>query len=66
MIAVMTGVLEHACQELGDAGRSATARETVAGRIIGAAKLGERDPARLLEAGSGRDIACARLRLNGR
>jgi hypothetical protein len=50
MIAVMTGVLEAACKKLGGAGRSATVRETIAGRIIAAAKLGERDPARLLEA----------------
>jgi hypothetical protein len=50
MITVMTGVLETACKELGDAGRSATVRETVAGRIVAAATLGERDHARLLKA----------------
>jgi hypothetical protein len=47
---IAAGVLEAACKELGDAGRSATVRDTIAGRIIAATKLGERDPARLLEA----------------
>jgi hypothetical protein len=37
-------------KELHDAGQSNVVREVIAGRIIAAAKLGERDPVRLLAA----------------
>ena len=52
-IAAMSDALDAALKELQN-GRSDVqsdvVRETIAGRIIGAARLGERDPARLLEA----------------
>ena len=50
-IAVMGDALDAALKELQDAGQSDiqsdVVREIIAGRIIGAARLGERDPARL-------------------
>ena len=46
-LAAMGEALEAACKELGDIGQPEVAREIMAGRIIGAARLGERDPARL-------------------
>jgi hypothetical protein len=50
-IAAMGDALNAALKELQDIGQSdvqsAAVRETIAGRIIGAARLGERDPARL-------------------
>ncbi len=50
-IAAMGDALDAALKELQDIGRSDVqsdvVRETIAGRIIGAARLGERDPARL-------------------
>jgi len=50
-IAAMSDALDAALKELQDIGRSDVqsdvVRETIAGRIIGAARLGERDPARL-------------------
>jgi hypothetical protein len=46
----MSEALEAALKKLGDIGQPEVAREIIAGRIIAAAKLGERDPARLLEA----------------
>ena len=49
-IAVMSEAFEAACKELNDTGRPNVAREVIAGRIIAAAKLGERDPVRLREA----------------
>jgi hypothetical protein len=49
-IATMSEVLEAACEKVGDTDQPEVAREVIAGRIIAAAKLGERDPARLLEA----------------
>jgi hypothetical protein len=53
-IAVMGDALDDALKELQYIGQSdvqsEAVRETIAGRIIGAARLGERDPARLLEA----------------
>jgi hypothetical protein len=49
-IAAMSEAFEAACKELGDTGQPEMARETLAIRIIGAARFGERDPARLLEA----------------
>jgi hypothetical protein len=45
--AVMGDALDAALKELQDIGQSDVVRETIAGRIIGAARLGERDPARL-------------------
>jgi hypothetical protein len=50
-IAAMSDALDAALKELQNIGRSDVqsdvVRETIAGRIIGAARLGERDPARL-------------------
>ena len=45
-IAAMSEAFEAACKKLGDTGP----RETLAIRIIAAARFGERDPVRLLEA----------------
>jgi hypothetical protein len=50
VIAVMSEAFEAACTELNEDGQPKVAREVVAGRIIAAARLGERDPARLLKA----------------
>jgi hypothetical protein len=52
-IAAMTEAFDAACQKLGDIDQVEVAREVIAGRIIAAARLGERDPARLLEAALG-------------
>lgn len=49
-IAVMTEVFDAACERLGDISEAEGVREAIAGRIIVAIKLGERDPTRLLEA----------------
>ena len=49
-IAAMSEVLDAACENLGDTHQPEVAREVIAGRIIAAARLGERDLARLLEA----------------
>jgi len=49
-IATMSEVFEAACKELQNAGQPDVSREVIAGRIIAAAKLGEHDPVRLLEA----------------
>jgi hypothetical protein len=49
-IAAMSEAFEAACRELQNAGQPEVAREVIAGRIIAAARLGERDPVRLLEA----------------
>jgi hypothetical protein len=46
----MSDAFEAACKELDEAGKPKVAREVIAGRIIAAAKLGERDAARLLAA----------------
>jgi hypothetical protein len=46
-IAAMSEALEAALKELQHTGPSDVVREVMAGRIIGAARLGERDPARL-------------------
>jgi hypothetical protein len=55
-IAAMSEALEAALKKLGDTGQPEVVREIIAGRIIAAAKLGERDPTRLLEAAlRGRD-----------
>jgi hypothetical protein len=47
VIAAMGEALEAALKELQHTGPTDVVREIVAGRIIGAARLGERDPARL-------------------
>jgi hypothetical protein len=49
-VAVMTEVLDAAYKELQDTGERDIVRERIAMRIMAAAKLGERDPARLLAA----------------
>jgi hypothetical protein len=49
-IAAMSEALEAACKQLQDTGRPEIARDVLAGRIIAAARLGERDPVRLREA----------------
>jgi hypothetical protein len=49
-IKAMGEALDAACKELGDMGQHEMAREVIAGRIIAAARLGERDPIRLREA----------------
>jgi hypothetical protein len=46
-IAAMSDALEAACKELGDTSQPDVVREILAVRIIGAARFGERDPARL-------------------
>jgi hypothetical protein len=46
-IAAMSEAFDAACSELNEAGQPKVAREVVAGRIIAAARAGERDPARL-------------------
>ena len=46
-IVAMSEALEAACKELGDTSQPDVVREVMAGRIIGAARLGERDPVRL-------------------
>jgi hypothetical protein len=48
---IMGEAFDSACKELDDAGQPAIVYEVIAGRIIDAAKNGERDPARLREAG---------------
>ena len=50
VIGVMTEALEAALKKLQDTGQTVVP-EVIASRIIAAAKLGERDPARLLAAG---------------
>jgi hypothetical protein len=49
-IAAMSEALEAALKELQGTGDPEVVRERIATRIIAAAKLGERDPVRLLEA----------------
>jgi hypothetical protein len=43
----MSEAFEAACKELDEAGQPKVAREVIAGRIIAAARIGERDPVRL-------------------
>jgi hypothetical protein len=50
VIAAISQVFEAVCKELGEIGQLEVTREVVAGRIIAAAKLGERDAVRLREA----------------
>jgi len=47
VIAAMSEAFEAACKELDEAGQPRVAREVIAGRIIAAARIGERDPVRL-------------------
>ena len=49
-IAAMTEAFDAACKKLSDTDQPEVTREVLAGRIIAAARFGERDPARLLEA----------------
>jgi hypothetical protein len=49
-IAAITEAFDAACKKLGDIDQPEVAREVIAGRIIAAARFGERDPIRLLEA----------------
>jgi hypothetical protein len=49
-IAAMTEAFDAACEKLADSDQPEVAREVIAGRIIAAARFGERDPARLLGA----------------
>jgi hypothetical protein len=46
-IAAMSEAFEAACNELDELGQPKVAREVIAGRIIAAARAGERDPVRL-------------------
>ena len=46
----MSEAFDAACKQLRDAGQPEMVREILAIRIIGAARFGERDPVRLLEA----------------
>jgi hypothetical protein len=48
--AAITEAFDAACEKLGDTDQPEVVREVIAGRIIAAARFGERDPARLLEA----------------
>jgi hypothetical protein len=45
--AALSEAFEAACNDLGEAAKSEVARERLAHRILAAATLGERDPARL-------------------
>jgi len=49
-VAAMTEAFDAACKELQGASRRGVAREAIAMRIVAAARLGVRDPVRLLEA----------------
>jgi hypothetical protein len=49
-IAAMTEAFDAACEKLRDIDQPEVAREVIAGQIIAAVRLGQRDPARLLEA----------------
>jgi len=49
-LATMSEALDAACKELGHIGQPEVARELIAVRILAAARFGERDPTRLLEA----------------
>ena len=53
-LAVMSEAFEAALKELQDTGQPEVVREAIALRIIAAARFGERDPARLLEAALGK------------
>jgi hypothetical protein len=48
---ILGDAFDDACEELHDVGQPDVVYEVIAGRIIDAAKNGERDPGRLREAG---------------
>jgi hypothetical protein len=50
MVAAMSEAFDAACEKLSDTDQPEVTREVIAGRIVAAARFGERDPARLLEA----------------
>jgi hypothetical protein len=50
VVAAMTEAFDAACEKLADVDQPEVSREVIAGRIIAAARRGERDPARLLDA----------------
>jgi hypothetical protein len=56
-IAAMSKAFEAALKELQDTGQRTVARDVIAGRIIAAARIGERDPVRLRAA---RLLGCQR------
>ena len=47
VLAAMSEAFDAACCELNEAGQPKVAREVIAGRILAAARAGERDPVRL-------------------
>jgi hypothetical protein len=49
-VAAMSEAFDAACNEIQNTDQPEVTREVIAGRIIAAARLGERDPARLLKA----------------
>jgi hypothetical protein len=49
-IAAMGEAFDAACKDLGNIGQPEIMREVIAGRIIAAARFGERDPVRLRKA----------------
>lgn len=49
-VAAMSKAFDAACEKLSETDQPEVTREVIAGRIVAAARLGERDPARLLEA----------------
>lgn len=49
-LAAMDEAFDSACRALEDTGQPQIVREVIAERIIKAARLGERDPVRLVEA----------------
>jgi hypothetical protein len=49
-LAAMGQAFAAACKALDDTGQPQIVREVIAERIVAAARTGERDPARLLEA----------------
>jgi hypothetical protein len=51
VIQIIGDAFDSACKELDDAKQPAIVYEVIAGRIIDAAKNGERDPVRLRDAG---------------
>jgi hypothetical protein len=58
VVAAMSEAFDAACEKLGDTDQPEVTREVIAGRIIAAARFGERNPARLLEAA----LAASRVR----
>jgi hypothetical protein len=50
VVAAMSAAFDAACEKLSDTDQPEVTREVIANRIIAAARFGERNPARLLEA----------------